>query len=197
MTEVLEYIVSNYTWIIIGIIIILLAIIGSYADKTNFGQGKSKDKKEDLDSDTISVNDFEYQTLDNNMQEDNNNKEEEKSDDALEHNDAQTSKTINNIDEKSNDENVSNEDHAETQSNTDQVGQNETQETFEEKFDKFDKEFNSVLPEKNVINGDLLEDIDSLSLEKADFTSSEIPDLDDIELPKIKQIEKEEDIWKF
>lgn len=197
MTEVLEYIVSNYTWIIIGIIIILLAIIGSYADKTNFGQGKSKDKKEDLDSDTISVNGFEYQTLDNNMQEDNNNKEEEKSDDALEHNDAQISKTINNIDEKSNDENVSNEDHEETQSNTDQVGQNETQETFEEKFDKFDKEFNSVLPEKNVINGDLLEDIDSLSLEKADFTSSEIPDLDDIELPKIKQMEKEEDIWKF
>ena len=196
MTEVLEYIVSNYTWIIIGIIIILLAIIGSYADKTNFGQGKSKDKKEDLDSDPISVNDFEYQTLDNNMQEDNNNKEE-RSDDALEHNDAQTSKTINNIDEKSNDENVSNEDHEETQSNTDQVGQNETKETFEEKFDKFDKEFNSVLPEKNVINGDLLEDIDSLSLEKADFTSSEIPDLDDIELPKIKQIEKEEDIWKF
>ena len=40
MSTIIEYIVSNYTWFLIGAIIILLAIIGSYADKTNFGQGK-------------------------------------------------------------------------------------------------------------------------------------------------------------
>ena len=44
MKDILEYIMANYTWFLGGAIIILLAIIGSYADKTNFGQGKEKIK---------------------------------------------------------------------------------------------------------------------------------------------------------
>ena len=47
MTKILEYIVSNYTWFLFGAIIILLAIIGSYADKTNFGQGKTNNDLSD------------------------------------------------------------------------------------------------------------------------------------------------------
>lgn len=42
MTKILEYITLNYTWFLGGAILILLAIIGYYADKTNFGQGKPK-----------------------------------------------------------------------------------------------------------------------------------------------------------
>lgn len=41
MTQVLEYIMQYYTWFLGGAILILLAIIGYYADKTNFGQGKN------------------------------------------------------------------------------------------------------------------------------------------------------------
>ena len=43
MYTILEYIVANYTWFLCGTIIILLAIIGYYADNTNFGQGKQDD----------------------------------------------------------------------------------------------------------------------------------------------------------
>ena len=45
MNVMLEYILSNYTWILFGLIIILLAIIGWYADKTNFGLGKTVEDK--------------------------------------------------------------------------------------------------------------------------------------------------------
>jgi len=45
MNIIVEFILSNYTWILIGSIIILLAVIGWYADKTNFGQGKTNDKE--------------------------------------------------------------------------------------------------------------------------------------------------------
>lgn len=47
MTQVLEYITQNYTWFLGGSILILLAIIGYYADKTNFGQGKTSDIKDE------------------------------------------------------------------------------------------------------------------------------------------------------
>ena len=45
--QILEYILANYTWFLIGIVLILLAIIGYHADKTNFGQGKKENSKED------------------------------------------------------------------------------------------------------------------------------------------------------
>ena len=47
MINILEYINENYTLFLGGAIIILLAIIGSYADKTNFGQGKTKENNND------------------------------------------------------------------------------------------------------------------------------------------------------
>lgn len=47
MTQVLEYITQNYTLFLFGAIIILLAVIGYYAEKTNFGQGKADKTKDD------------------------------------------------------------------------------------------------------------------------------------------------------
>lgn len=47
MTQVLEYITQNYTLFLFGAIIILLAVIGYYADKTNFGQGKADQTKKE------------------------------------------------------------------------------------------------------------------------------------------------------
>ena len=66
-------------------------------------------------------------------------------------------------------------------------------------FEKFDKEFNEILPEKEIINDDLLDEIDNLSLDKTQkIQLTDIPDLDDVELPKIKSLETvDEDIWKF
>jgi len=69
----------------------------------------------------------------------------------------------------------------------------------EEEVNKFNDEFESLVPKKELINTDLLSDIDILELDKTQkFDLSAMPDLDDIELPKIKNIvEEEQDIWKF
>jgi hypothetical protein len=52
MTQVLEYITQNYTLFLFGAIIILLAVIGYYAEKTNFGQGKVDKIKEQKNPDS-------------------------------------------------------------------------------------------------------------------------------------------------
>jgi hypothetical protein len=56
-----------------------------------------------------------------------------------------------------------------------------------------------LLPKKELINGDLLNEIDGMELNLLkEKTSVDVPDLDDISLPKIKNlVEKEQDIWKF
>ena len=45
MIQILEYIAQNYTLFLSVLVLILLAIIGYYADKTNFGQGKNQEKE--------------------------------------------------------------------------------------------------------------------------------------------------------
>jgi predicted negative regulator of RcsB-dependent stress response len=58
MNQILDYIVQNSAWFIGGVILIVLAVIGYYADKTNFGQGKnaSPEKQKTLDiSQTLSL----------------------------------------------------------------------------------------------------------------------------------------------
>jgi len=167
MEKIVEFIMLNYTWIVAGLIIILLAIIGSYADKTNFGQGKPKEeiKKEDT-----KIEKEELQTINEVIE-----------------NQAEVP-----IKEKTIDQNQipePQENNIETNSTT----------SIDSSFEKFDKEFNELLPKKEIIDGELLEEIDNLSLDKTQkLNLTDIPDLDDVELPKIKSMEpEEEDIWKF
>lgn len=73
MTQVLEYITQNYTLFLFGAIIILLAVIGYYAEKTNFGQGKAdKIKDEKTDNKEINLNNTRLMDItngtDNNIQ---------------------------------------------------------------------------------------------------------------------------------
>ena len=69
----------------------------------------------------------------------------------------------------------------------------------EANFKKFDEEFNELLPKKEIISNDLLDDINDMSLDKTQkIQISDIPKVDDVELPKIKTLPVEEDdIWKF
>ena len=48
MIEILQYVKQHSTLILVVLALILFAIIGYYADKTNFGQGKNAgtDKKD-------------------------------------------------------------------------------------------------------------------------------------------------------
>lgn len=47
MRYMLEYITQNYTLFLFGAIVILLAVIGYYAEKSNFGQGKTDKAKDE------------------------------------------------------------------------------------------------------------------------------------------------------
>ena len=157
MAKILEYIMLNYTWFLGGAILILLAIIGSYADKTNFGQGEKKlDKDLDLDKDII-VTDEDIEN------------EKEVIEGIPEVEDVLIEKEENN------------------------------ESTFEENFDKLSNEFEELLPKKELIDNELLEDIENLSLDKTQkIDLSVIPDLDDVDLPEIKKLAPEEhDVWKF
>ena len=234
MTQFVEYIIQNYTWFLGGAILILLAIIGYYADKTNFGQNKLKDvetEKENSKDDSSEEKNLIQE--DNNIQEINLNIEQANTeldglkgeadhdtrheeptlkDDYVKNHDMlkESTNVLNdstNILEVGNDT-INNEENSMqseiSETLVDKSKQNKTAEKVsvvlnEEEIEKFNQEFNSILPEKELINDDLLSDIDDLELGKTQkIDLSEIPNLDDIELPKIKNlVQEEQDIWKF
>lgn len=179
MKAFLEYITLNYTWFLGGAIIILLAIIGSYADKTNFGQGKTKEDE----NEKLRELELEKLKLQQQLEEAQRIKEE-------------TPAVEDKVEEIL-------EEVVETPQpkKTSKVSKKEspTLESYEEKYAKFDKAFDALLPKKGFDDGDLLDEIESISLDrtqKIDIT--EIPDLDDVDLPKIKSLDPvDEDIWKF
>lgn len=205
MANVLEFIVSNYVWIMLVAIIILLAIIGSYADKTNFGQGKNikNVSEEKFDIEKSDIKNMRLGTLlepEHHILEENSRSKTKNNSSSvdIQSNQGQTLDATNqdsNLDHK----NIETNNTLETQNESFLDSESQTeQSSFEENFEKFDKEFDAIIPKKNLIDDELLEDIDSLSLGKTqDLNIDNIPDLDDLELPKIKKIESEEDIWKF
>lgn len=296
MNKIIEYITLNYTWFLIGAIIILLAIIGSYADKTNFGQGKNKNENDKKEKDNLNIEEATKELKEENLNstiEDNQvntvdeipvDKEVDSSvvdtqpepnnenltqelaetqldstqsiTDGTENSNAEmynnnsdsnindnenleylTPKPVEDINQLNNEninpvvtsaneitnlENVSldaqneNVNSNNVSSNIETAGANNAIPTlenfediqekqrqreikFEENFNKFDEEFNTLLPKKDIIEDDILEDIDSLSLDKTQkFNFDDIPDLDDVELPNIKNLKTEDDnIWKF
>lgn len=171
MKTFLEYIMLNYTWFLGGAIIILLAIIGSYADKTNFGQGKSKED----DSEKLRELELEKLKLQQQLEQAQRVQEE-------------TPVVENQVEDKTEEVIVQQPKKEEP-----------TLESYEEKYAKFDKAFDALLPKKGFDDGDLLDEIESISLDKTQkIDITEIPDLDDVDLPKIKSLDPvDEDIWKF
>lgn len=293
MNKIIEYITLNYTWFLIGAIIILLAIIGSYADKTNFGQGKNKNENDKKEKDNLNIEEANKELKEENLNstiEDNQVNTEIPTDKEVDNGivdiqpepndenltqelaEPQLDSTQNIIDSTENsntemysnnsDSNINNNENLEyltpkpfedinqlnneninpvvtnaneitnlenvsldtqneninnnnASSNVDadvnnniptlenfediQEKQRQREIKFEENFNKFDEEFNTLLPKKDIIEDDILEDIDSLSLDKTQkFNFDDIPDLDDVELPNIKNLKTEDDnIWKF
>ena len=171
MKTFLEYIMLNYTWFLGGAIIILLAIIGSYADKTNFGQGKTKED----DSEKLRELELEKLKLQQQLEQAQRVQEE-------------TPVVENQVEDKTEEVIVQQPKKEEP-----------TLESYEEKYAKFDKAFDVLLPKKGFDDGDLLDEIESISLDKTQkIDITEIPDLDDVDLPNIKSLDPvDEDIWKF
>lgn len=205
MEKVLEYISLNYTWFLFGAIIILLAIIGRYADKTNFGQGKVKEEKskeENIDLQDITLKEYIDQNKETRKEE---LKEEIKDSNIVVENNLNQNNVV--LQNNLNQQNV-NDSHLQNQNvidfnikdlNNSMDLKSEQNKIFEESFEKLDEEFDLILPKKQVMDTDLLEDIDNLSLDNTQKISiTDIPDLDDVDLPEIKKLKPEkEDIWKF
>lgn len=255
MSGIIDYIVGHSAWIIGGAILIILAIIGYYADKTNFGQGKNAKPEEPkkLDNiDEIRINDVvEEEPIAQKVSEEKpivlekveevpndvsnlteplnlnnttvNNQEQvnltedltkpiespkkEKTSVSLEE-EIKSMDFLDAVEERISKKSL--EENQIVKENTEiKPAVNKTNKTTKTKkvkltaeeaaFNKFEKEFESLLPKKEIINTDLLSDIDELELGKTQkIKINEVPDLDDIDLPKIKKlVTEEQDIWKF
>lgn len=207
MISILEYIMSHYTLFLGGAIIILLAIIGRYADKTNFGQGKTKESNQEKTKEVEESNKFDtLQAAVENMQDKeiqlSNTKEVNVTEQPVEKElQLPEAKELNIIEGK--EPSVLNKQEIQVEENivstTNSTKEIEKEFNFEEKFDRFDREFNEILPKKETIDDQILDEIENLSLDKTQkIDLTDIPSLDDVELPKIKNIKPEiDDIWKF
>lgn len=233
MDAIIEYILSNYTWILIGSIIILLAVIGWYADKTNFGQGENtSDIKND---ESKNIDDLKEQLGNKKLLDEINgtiNKEEQNISDTtnslvndsnfvgitnnatqtLEYNgfESVNQNFQNNVPIQMNfdpitGESINNNIRTENKHivnleiNDNDINQSIESISTEEELEKFEKDFNDIIPEKEIIDEGLLEDIENLTLDKTQkLDLSAIPDLDDVDLPRIKKMKtNDEGIWKF
>ncbi|MDO4963161.1 MAG: hypothetical protein Q4E75_03595 [bacterium] len=226
MDDILNFLATNYVLIIICAIVILLAVIGYFADETNFGQPKESksnydDKKDENKNDLYPKPDENSNLLNyqNNLNDHNSNltnnqiisQKNDKSDKNVELNNdlindinnnlkANTelinnmnnnlnanNKLINNINNNLNDKLINNSDYSkEDISNTNN-------------YENLDKQLDELLPRKGIVETDILDSIDDMSLEKTQkFNFDSLGDLGNIELPSIKNLKKyDEDIWKL
>lgn len=210
MTQIIDFVTMYAAWIIGGIVLISLAVVGYFADKTNFGQGK-KTNFNDATSDVALESGMQPNFISNNTLDIDNEKNSVDKQDNL-----QDTSNVDNVQEYIVPENLApvEEMNEGLMQNQDQVVeqqpelvenfekidyQNENSLLIDENFNKFNEEFDSILPKKEIINDDLLNDIDELELGKTQkIDPLNVPNLGDIELPKIKPlVEQEQDIWKF
>ena len=185
MIQILEYIAQNYTLFLSVLVLILLAIIGYYADKTNFGQGKNQEKEPKETKENIE----EQKTLNDAI----------KSNDSL--NEEKVTENVDQIEvteEKNENAEENKLKEALVENTINEINSEESIIKKEEQIKEFD-EIESLLPKKELINSDLLNEIEGMEFNSIkEKTSFDVPDLDDISLPKIKNlVEKEQDIWKF
>lgn len=62
----MDFVINNYLWFIIGAVVLLMIIIGYFAEKTNFGKiplNTNKDKKEKNVEEEVTPTDSEVETM--------------------------------------------------------------------------------------------------------------------------------------
>ena len=195
MTDIVSIITDNLVWILVGIVVILLAIIGRYADQTNFGEGKKiiKVKKKSPKRDIIDKLAIEQEEPEKDstkeMNTDNSSEKKEEVDiiEEMKKNtrdnfnpDADTTSVL--------DQNIQTEEIKEQK-------KKESEEMSSDEFLKTD-DLDILLPKKNVVTGDFLQEVEDINLDfKKKDLLSDIPDLDDVDLPSIRKKKNKTDIW--
>ena len=206
---------DNYIAAIILLIMILLAVIGYFAERANNKSkqiSKKEDNKELIDLSNKRLSDFQISKTEEKQETVEEVKEEEK--EQINQGNISTQANVNAmaasgaIHGEVNSEIVGNmvpngniiTESRTIESVTEPAVNTSSFEKLEklDKIEQMDKELDILLPEEKLLNEDLLTDIDLLELDKTQkLDLSELPDLDNIDLPKIMKMEEEEDIWKF
>lgn len=211
--EIFVFISQHYIWFIIAAILIILAIIGYYADTTNFGLGKAieEEKKEQkIDIENLRLQDVSRAKQIDYVQNNSNQINNYVSEQNILGSEVLPSTLVSQTTLPEKKEEIINFDGVELNQYTDNVSYNiethvskqeENKENLlnDEVFNKFNEEFDMLLPRKQTITDDLLADISDIDLgktQKFDFNS--FTSFENIELPKIKDFDQEpDDIWKL
>ena len=196
MTDIVSIITNNLVWILVGIVVILLAIIGRYADQTNFGEGKKiikvkkKSSKRDI-IDKLAVEEKEEEPKEELKKEE---KPVEKAEvDIIEEMQNNTRDNFN--PDADNDSKIDDIELAQDTLKTDEEKKKESEEMSADEFMKSD-DLDILLPKKDVVTGDFLQEVEDINLDfKKKDILSDIPNLDDVDLPNIKKKQGKTDIW--
>ena len=195
MTNIISMITDNLVWILVGIVVILLAIIGRYADQTNFGEGKKvikvkkKSSKRDI-IDKLAVEEKEEEQIEE-------KKPVEKAEvDIIEEMQNNTRDNFNPDAENDskNDDNILEQTAIKTEAEKEEK-KKESEEMSLDEFMKSD-DLDILLPKKDIVTGDFLQEVEDINLDfKKKNSLSDIPDLDDVELPSIDKKKSKTNIW--
>lgn len=196
MTDIVSIITNNLVWILVGIVVILLAIIGRYADQTNFGEGKKiikvkkKSSKRDI-IDKLAAEEKEEEPKEELKKEE---KPVEKAEvDIIEEMQNNTRDNFN--PDADNDSKTDDIELAQDTLKTDEEKKKESEEMSADEFMKSD-DLDILLPKKDVVTGDFLQEVEDINLDfKKKDILSDIPNLDDVDLPNIKKKQGKTDIW--
>ena len=221
MTEMFDFIVTNYAWILVIVLIILLAIIGGFAEKSLFDsnskENKSKEDDKTVDLSNMKMSDFFGTTDKGNNQINVNN--ENINNNVLTNTNNMNSAVIAPVDNGNYnnasviDNNMSGVVNNNVINNTELTAQvnsaNQNAQSnintnlqlmtnLESKLSNLDKQINDILPKKDLINNDILDEVNDIDIEpsKIKGTKKDL-NLNDIELPSIKSTKsKKKDLWK-
>ena len=213
MEVIYDFIVTNYIWILVAIVLIILAIIGSFIDKSFFGEKGKKDnddvKNGKTNSDIVpnTTESAPENKLDNvlgnekknvvgELPQESDNKQQVV--DNIQKEEVANTNTANNNTINTSVVNINNTANTNTANNDN--GSVNLMKNIEEKLSSLDNELKSSLPEKNLIDSDILDDIDELNIDETKQSKDNLFEkvkVDDIELPTIKSMkETDKDIWK-
>jgi len=159
MTQLLEYITQNYTLFLFGAIIILLAVIGYYAEKTNFGQGKvDKTKDEVTGNKEIYIKNTGSMNITNNVEDSSKINIGNSTQDNTENLVQTESNAIANINP---DENLVNNEAINSETNSKENNENVT-ELVEEKEESVNPIIDAIHKELNLVSNDVIFNVEEI-----------------------------------
>ena len=204
MAVVINFVIDNFIWFMSGAIIIILAIIGNYADKTNFGEGKKiikvKKSKEDIIDSLEVKNKSELDKSPDNINEVKESKQEEESVNEITNNVVSDSNNTNETINPILSDTVIKDDVIPEKKEDTKEKQTPVMDAIIEENKEEEEELDELLPEKDVLDDDLFQklgDMEEINFDSKKKSKEDIPDLDDVFLPDITSNKKtRKQLWK-